>query len=100
MKRIVRDSKHRKFINSLPCCSCFNNPPSQCSHIRRQHDGGTGLKPSDFLTVPQCAKCHEKVDFIITSDNCTEFKTLANSLYAISGNWKEAVKLVLEFRRR
>lgn len=100
MRGIVRDAKHRKFINSLCCCSCFCNPPSQCSHIRRFHDGGTSIKPSDSLSIPQCATCHEKVDFIITRENTEDFKTLATNLYKVSGDWGQGVKLVLAFRRK
>lgn len=99
-KGIIRDAKHRKFINSLPCCSCFNNPLSECSHIRRNHDGGTSIKPSDNLSVPQCHRCHDKVDYIITRENTDDFKTLAKSLYQVSGDWKQGVKLVLDFRRK
>lgn len=100
MKEIVRDTKHRKYISQLPCCSCFVNPPCDCSHIRRNHDGGVGIKPSDCLCVPQCRNCHSKVDFIITKDKAEDFKQLAKSLYAISGDWGQGVKLVLDFRKR
>ena len=100
MKGIIRDAKHRKFINSLPCCSCFNNPPSECSHIRRNHNGGTGIKPSDDFCVPQCHSCHTKVDYIITAENAECFKILAANLYQVKGDLGQGVKLVLEFRRR
>ena len=94
-----KNKSHRKFINSLPCVSCQALPPSECSHVRRNTDGGTGIKPSDEWTIPQCHNCHEKVDFIITRDNADKFKALCLSLYNVSGDWQEGVKLILEFRR-
>ncbi len=93
-----KNPKHRKFINSLPCATCNETPPSECSHIRRRTDGGTGLKPSDMYTIPQCRSCHSNVDYIITIDNCDSFLCLANALLRISGDWGKGVKLVLNFR--
>lgn len=100
MERIVRNEKHRKFINTLPCCTCFNNPPSECSHIRRDTFCGTGIKPSDEYCIPQCHDCHKKVDFIITRKNIDEFKLLAKRLYNNTGKWKECITLILGFRRK
>lgn len=97
MTEVIRDAKHRKFINSLCCCSCFSNPLSECSHIRRNHDGGIGIKPSDNLCVPQCHKCHDKVDYIITAENVEDFKTLAKNLYFISGDVAQGHRLVTRF---
>lgn len=96
---MIRDKKHIKFINTLPCVSCFNLAPSECSHIRRKHDGGMGIKPSDNLSVPQCRDCHSKVDFIINSENCDKYIDLANKLYTISGDKDEAVREIIKFRR-
>lgn len=94
-----RDKNHRKFINSLPCATCNALSPSQCSHIRRNTDCGVGLKPSDKFSVPQCDKCHRKVEFIMTRDNAEQFKQLGLNLYGCSGDWKKGVELVLKFRR-
>jgi hypothetical protein len=92
--------KHRKFINSLPCVTCNELPPSQCSHVRRGGDDyGTGEKPDDKWTIPQCDKCHRNVDFIITRNNVDKFKELGLSLYSVSGDWGLGVKAVLEFGR-
>lgn len=54
-----RSPKHLEFVRSLPCCVCLN-PESVAAHIRIGTDGGMGLKPSDFYTVPLCHACHTK----------------------------------------
>jgi len=51
MKNIIRSVKHLNFIRSLPCY-ISEQEPSQACHIRILSDGGTGLKPSDYLTLP------------------------------------------------
>ncbi len=47
--------RHRAFIRrhacSVPGC---NNPNVQCAHVRVGTDGGAGLKPSDWWTLPLC----------------------------------------------
>ena len=97
----MRSNKaHRKFINQLPCATCNALPPSQCSHIRRNTDCGTGIKPHDKWSIPQCDKCHRRVEYIITKDNTDMFKELALYLYRVSGDWENGVTAILNFRRK
>lgn len=52
--------RHLERIRSMNCCVCWAAPPSEAAHIRMGLAGGTGMKPSDLLTVPLCHKCHDK----------------------------------------
>jgi hypothetical protein len=58
MKNIIRSVKHLNYIRSLPCY-ISNKEPSQACHIRILSDGGTGLKPSDYLTLPFTYQYHK-----------------------------------------
>ena len=98
---MIRDSKHLKFIRSLPCCACLKTFTVQAAHIRKGNDGGTGLKPSDCYTVPLCADCHltqhseGEVTFWGDIEKATQ---LANKLYILNDRTK-AIFLILEFAR-
>jgi hypothetical protein len=58
MKNIIRSVKHLNYIRSLPCY-ISNQEPSQACHIRILSDGGTGLKPSDYYTLPFIHQYHK-----------------------------------------
>jgi hypothetical protein len=58
MKQIIRSTKHLNFIRSLPCY-ISEQTPSQACHIRILSDGGTGLKPSDYFTLPFTYQYHK-----------------------------------------
>ena len=58
MKNIIRSVKHLNYIRSLPCY-ISEQKPSQACHIRILSDGGTGLKPSDYLTLPFTYQYHK-----------------------------------------
>jgi len=58
MKNIIRSVKHLNFIRSLPCY-ISEQEPSQACHIRILSDGGTGLKPSDYYTLPFIHQYHK-----------------------------------------
>lgn len=66
-------NRHRRYIRSLECsvknCACqyrigiWENPEHrriECAHVRTGTDGGTGLKPSDWWTIPLCAVRHRE----------------------------------------
>jgi len=95
----MRNKKHRVFIGCLPCATCLALPPSQCSHDRRNTEGGTALKPNDKWTFPQCYKCHLKVDFLITDEKIDIFKKLCLDLYEVSGNIDKGFSIIQKFRR-
>lgn len=50
---------HRAWVRrhhcSVPGCDRL---PVECAHVRQGSDGGTGLKPSDNLTVSLCRQHH------------------------------------------
>lgn len=97
----MRDSKHLKFIRTLPCCKCRANQPSEAAHIRIGTDGGTGKKPSDKYTVPLCHNCHHEQHQIGERSfwgDVDKAKALAESLYH-SKCWKKSIELILNFRR-
>ena len=52
--------RHRKFIRSLACsvASLTCTSRIECAHVRHETDGGTGLKPSDWWTIPLCSWHH------------------------------------------
>jgi len=58
MKKIIRSTKHLNFIRSFPCY-ISEQTPSQACHIRILSDGGTGLKPSDYYTLPFIYQYHK-----------------------------------------
>lgn len=58
MKNIIRSPKHLNYIRSLPCY-ISEQEPSQACHIRILSDGGTGLKPSDYYTLPFIHQYHK-----------------------------------------
>jgi len=96
-------SKHIKFINQLPCSTCQALPPSEASHIRLGADGGMGLKPSDKFIIPQCHECHMRLhrgEATFFGQLLGEAHIFAHSLFKVSGDWGEGVRLTLEFRRK
>lgn len=54
----VRSGGYLAHIRKQKCAACGSPPPSQAAHIRTGNEGGTGLKPDDWLTVPLCHSCH------------------------------------------
>lgn len=51
------DKKHFARLRMLPCLKC-GRFDTEVSHIRKGTDGGTGLKPSPWFTMPLCHDCH------------------------------------------
>ena len=50
---------HRAWVRRHHCCvpGCFDRP-IDCAHVRRDTDGGTGLKPSDRWIISLCRAHH------------------------------------------
>jgi hypothetical protein len=92
----VRDKKHLNFIRSLPCliCGVFG---SEAAHLRKGTDGGIGLKPSDKFTTPLCHNCHaeqHRVGELRFWQDIDKVKEFCNSIYKVTGNKKEGLKIV------
>lgn len=58
------NEKHIRWIKRLPCAVRGHDcqGPVTAHHVRRNTDGGTGLKPSDKWTVPLCDGLHGAVE--------------------------------------
>lgn len=54
------DAKRLAYIRTLDCIVCGKPGPSEATHLRIGHVAGTGQKPADILTVPQCRRCHDE----------------------------------------
>lgn len=102
MKTITRDSKHLKFIRTLPCCVCLRMDTVQAAHIRKNTDGGMGLKPSDRYVTPLCYECHSRqhsrgeVTFWGDINKPIE---LANALYLMTGDKEKSIHRIIGFNR-
>lgn len=51
-----RDEEYKRWIRSLRCATCGRRPRSEAAHVG--HDGGKGIKCSDYATIPLCPSCH------------------------------------------
>ena len=60
----IRSLRHLRFVRSQPCSVwivdglCWG--PIQACHVRKNTDGGAGVKPSDSHTIPLCAGHHDE----------------------------------------
>ena len=54
--KAYRSQKYLKFIRSRPCCVCARK---SVAHHEQVTGRGTGIKASDYETIPLCEKCHE-----------------------------------------
>ena len=95
--------QHHAFIRLLPCVSCGKSPPSECAHVRRGTDGGTGLKPSSRYTVPLCRDCHARQHRVgeVTFWAETEIDPLdlACRLWTVSGDTDQGIRAVERARQ-
>jgi hypothetical protein len=59
----MRNSAYLDFIRSRPCWFGQERaePHHSIRHFRLISDGGFGRKGSDYLAIPLCRECHEKV---------------------------------------
>ena len=50
---------HRAWVRRHHCCvpGCLRRP-IECAHVRRETDGGIGLKPSDRWSISLCREHH------------------------------------------
>lgn len=102
---ILRDRKHLAFIRTLPCVTCGNRP-SQAAHIRKNGDGGVGVKPSDNRAVPLCPSCHYiqhqigELRFWFPWSGYEAAIVLAKRLHALSGDEMHALLEIVSFRRK
>ena len=100
---IIRSEKHRRFIASLPCVVSLSNDV-QAAHVRRGNICGIGMKPSDEFCLPLSVSEHAKqhkigeLKYWYPYGGYEKAAVLAKKLYAVTGNGKEAMKLIMEFR--
>ena len=62
MSKNPRSKKYLAWIRSHPCAVTSTSGDSgfiHAHHVRLFGDGGCGLKPSDYRTVPLCAVQHD-----------------------------------------
>ena len=58
MSKTPRSPRYLNWIRSHNCVVTQTQTDIQAHHVRLFGDGGVGLKPSDFRTVPLCAAQH------------------------------------------
>lgn len=58
-KKTARDKKYLAFVLTQPCCICGIEDETIIYH--HTTTGGTGMKGSDYLTIPLCGKHHAEV---------------------------------------
>lgn len=53
--------RHVAFIKQHECANpaCKKHPVDP-AHVRKGTDGGAGIKPSDWWTIPLCRPCHDR----------------------------------------
>ena len=60
----IRSLEHLRFVRSQPCSVWIGDGlcwgPIQACHVRKNTDGGAGIKPSDSHTIPLCAGHHDE----------------------------------------
>lgn len=80
--------RHTKFVRGFECLACQKAPPPdqylpinkirphpiEVAHVRDGTDGGTGLKPSDWWTVPFCPAHHEEQHAIGEAAFCAKYR--------------------------
>lgn len=59
MSKNPRSKKYLAWIRSHPCAVTNATHSIHAHHVRLFGDGGCGLKPSDYRTVPLCAVQHD-----------------------------------------
>lgn len=95
--RRIRDDKHRRFINSLPCAKCWAYPPSECSHISGAGGKGIALKVSDEYTLPLCRNCHAEAHRVGEKTffgDVERVSAVAKAVYEVSGDTAKALQLL------
>ena len=56
----ARDKKYRAWVRTHPCCACGVSGETIADHHIRKL--GTGIKCSDYETVPVCYDHHQEVE--------------------------------------
>ena len=94
--KTLRNAEHLKFIRSQPCCVCNKPPQSEAAHVRAGNQGGMGLKPSDYRTVPLCHDCHAKQHSVgegkfWDGTECKDPEVAITSMLLRRTEWPEAI---------
>ncbi len=87
IKQRIRDKKYRDRAKRGVCEKCGGTRGVIAAHVRAGNEGGTGLKPSDDLTVLLCFFCHAEQEDNPGAEWWFEniFKKWLKDRY---GNWK------------
>lgn len=57
----IRDREYLDSFRDRACEACgIEDGTIVAAHVRAGHEGGTGYKPSDDLTVALCFACHQR----------------------------------------
>jgi hypothetical protein len=60
-KRSRQDEKYLDYIRNKPCCITGKETNVVAHHVRLGQNGGIGLKPSDYRTIPLDAFEHRRL---------------------------------------
>ena len=105
-----RNPKYLEFVRSRACCVCGLKYTVVAHHIRMGGGGGTGIKPSDYRTVPLCDNHHkllhqmgERSFWMIPDAPNPEnvvLRCLKGYVTEMVGDDAEAIALVIERSRK
>jgi len=97
----LRDAKHLALIRMLPCVMGGQGEVQAC-HLRKGTDGGMGMKPSDFYTLPLSFEEHAKqhrlgeLTYWGGIEGVERARKLAQSLYG--ADIFKARRLIMEYK--
>lgn len=62
----MRDLAYLEFIRRRPCAFCGSGatePHHSMKRLRGISEAGLGQKGSDYLAIPVCRRCHDRIHF-------------------------------------
>ena len=102
----MTDKPHLRWLSTLPCCVCHIEDDTVCGHHLLTGMGivrGMGLKASDRHTISLCHTHHMELHqcpngetAYLARHGITSGVTLAERLYAVSGDDYAAHKIIME----
>lgn len=97
----IRDPGHLKFITTLPCLIC-DQEPSDPHHLKALTDGGMGIKPSDSFAVPLCrqhhSELHQKGERTFFNRKMADIRELTVDLYCDSDKREKCLGHIEKWR--
>lgn len=110
-RREGNDSKHRRFVPTLPCCVCGSMFCVEGHHLKQDtHERGMGMKATDRFLVPLCGGPlghHTQIEAIGSTREIEQFidwgidevQMLAKRLCMASGNPDQCWRILIEHNR-